>query len=229
MEPLFDGFGETYDEAMKKSIGFMGQNHDYYTSAKVAHILAALQRQLGDPRKLQVLDVGCGVGKTDRFLFPSLGGLTGVDVSPASIERARRENPRVGYAAYDGRTLPFADASFDAAFLICVLHHVRPEDRVALLSEVRRVLKPGGLLLVFEHNPFNPLTRLAVARCAFDRDAQLLSRRLSARLLEQADLAVIEKRYILVSPFKFRGADWIERQCRQAPLGAQYYVIGRKP
>ena len=229
MEPLFDGYGETYDEAMKKSIGFMGQNHDYYTAAKVAHLLDILRRRLGDPRNLRVLDIGCGVGKTDRFLAPDLGALTGVDVSPASIERARRENPQVRYEAYDGKTLPFAEASFDAAFLICVLHHVLPEDRVALLAEVRRVLKPGGLLLVFEHNPFNPLTRLAVARCAFDRDAQLLSRGLSARVLAEAGLSVFEKRYILVSPFAFKGAEWIERRFRQAPLGAQYYVGGRKP
>jgi SAM-dependent methyltransferase len=228
MEPLFDEYGETYDEAMKKSIGFMGQNHDYYTSAKAACILDVLQRRFGETRKLRVLDVGCGVGKTDRFLTPDLGELTGVDVSPASVERARRENPQVRYESYDGRTLPFAEASFDAAFLICVLHHVVPEERVALLSEASRTLKPGGALLVFEHNPFNPLTRLAVARCAFDRDARLLSRGLSVRLLEESNATVFEKRYILVSPFKFKGVDWIERQFRQAPLGAQYYVGGLK-
>ena len=94
-------------------------------------------------------------------------------------------------------------------------------------DDIRRL--DGGLLLVFEHNPFNPLTRLAVARCAFDRDAQLLSRGLSARVLAAAGLSVFEKRYILVSPFAFKGAEWIERRFRQAPLGAQYYVGGRKP
>jgi len=229
MEPLFDEYGETYDDAMKKSIGFMGQKHDYYTAAKAACILDVLRRRLGDPKKLQVLDVGCGVGKTDRFLFPDLGGLSGVDVSPASIERARRENPQVRYEPYDGKILPFADSSFDAAFLICVLHHVEPEARTSLLSETRRVLKPGGLLLVFEHNPFNPLTRLAVARCAFDRDAKLLARRLSVRLLEEAGASVFEKRYILVSPFDIKGLGWIERLFRQIPLGAQYYVAGKNP
>ncbi len=228
-EPLFDEYGETYDDAMKKSIGFMGQNHDYYTVAKVDRILDVIQRRLGDPRGRQVLDVGCGVGKTDRLLAPHVGSLTGVDVSSASVERARRENPTVHYESYDGRILPFQTESFDVAFVICVLHHVLPEDRPPLLTEMKRVLKPGGLLLVFEHNPFNPLTQLAVARCAFDRDAQLLSRRLSVRLLNESSLSVVEKRYMLFSPFKFNGSNWIEQQFQQVPLGAQYYVVGQNP
>ena len=228
-EPLFDEYGETYDDAMKKSIGFMGQNHDYYTVAKVDRILDVVQRRLGDPRSRQVLDVGCGVGKTDRLIAPHLGSLTGVDVSSASVDRARRENPQVRYEAYDGRILPFQNEAFDAAFVICVLHHVLPKDRIPLLTEIKRVLKPGGLLLVFEHNPYNPLTQLAVARCAFDRDAQLLTRRLSVRLLNESGLSVVEKRYILFSPFKFKGSNWIEQQGQQIPLGAQYYVAGQKP
>jgi ubiquinone/menaquinone biosynthesis C-methylase UbiE len=125
--------------------------------------------------------------------------------------------------------LPFKEASFDAAFLICVLHHVSPADRAGVLKDVFRVLKPGGVLLVFEHNPFNPLTRLAVSRCEFDRDAQLLPRRLAARLLEDAGVAVFEQRYILVFPFKIKGSRWVEHKCRRIPLGAQYYVAGEKP
>jgi len=93
---------------------------------------------------------------------------------------------------------------------------------------VRRTLIPGGLLMIFEHNPLNPLTRLAVARCEFDRDAQLLTRGLSARLLKQAGFTIAEKRFILVSPFAFKGSGCLERAFCQAPLGAQYYVVGQK-
>jgi SAM-dependent methyltransferase len=229
MKPTFDAYGESYDDVIKKSIGFMGQNHDYYTSAKADCILDVLQRRFGDTKKLQVLDVGCGVGKTDGFLAGNFAKLFGTDISSASIERARRENPQVQYEVYDGRTLPFANESFDAAFLICVLHHVVPAERDALLLEVRRVLKPGGVLFIFEHNPFNPLTRLAVARCEFDRDAQLLPCRLSAGLLKEAGFPVFEKRYILIFPFKVRGSRWVERWCQRIPVGAQYYMAGQKP
>ena len=229
MKPAFDEYGESYDGVVEKSISFMGQKHDYYMSVKADCIVDLLNRHPGDAQHLHVLDVGCGVGKTDGFLFPRVGTLTGIDVSPASVARARRENPKVHYEVYDGAALPFKDASFDAAFLICVLHHVPPAGRGGTLKEVFRILKPGGILLIFEHNPFNPLTRLAVSRCEFDRDAQLLPRRLSARLLEEAGASVFEQRYILVFPFKTRGSCWVENRCRRIPLGAQYYVAGQKP
>jgi SAM-dependent methyltransferase len=226
MKPAFDAYGESYDEVMKKSIGFMGQKHDYYTQAKADCLLENLKKRYGDTRTLRVLDVGCGVGKTDGFLSPDLGKLTGVDISSASIERARRENPEVHYEVYDGNSLPFEAGAFDAAFLICVLHHVAPEKRVALLREVRRTVRPGGAVFIFEHNPFHPLTRLVVARCEFDRDARLLSRRTAAELVRKAGFELLDSQYLLFLPFKtafLRGTEFLRRNI---PLGAQYFVAG---
>lgn len=224
--PLFDEYGKSYDEVMKKSIGFMGRGHDYYTRAKAGDLLESLRRLYGDTQNLHVLDVGCGVGKTDALLFPMLGKLCGVDISSASVERARKENPQVDYSVYDGKTLPYAEAAFDAAFMICVMHHVIPAERDALLREVRRVIRPGGAVYIFEHNPYHPLTRLAVARCEFDRDAQLLSRRTAETLIQQAELMLCDSRYILFLPFKVSlpvRADFLRRNL---PLGAQYMVAG---
>lgn len=226
MKPVFDAYGESYDDVMKKSIGFLGRQHDYYTRAKADCLLEHLTELYGDTGTLRVLDVGCGIGKTDSFLFPTLGKLCGVDVSASSVERARRENPQVDYAAYDGENLPFEDALFDAAFLICVMHHVEPAARVALLREVRRTLRPGGALFVFEHNPFHPLTRLAVARCEFDRAAQLLSRRTAANLLNEAGLIPRNSQYLLYLPFHVKGLRAPEVWRRKIPFGAQYFVSG---
>ena len=226
MKPTFDEYGESYDEVMKKSIGFMGHKHDYYTQAKADRLLGNLRKLYGETRTLRVLDVGCGIGKTDGFLAPHLGQLCGVDISSASIERAHRENPQVQYEVYDGRSLPFENASFDAAFLICVLHHVAPEERVALLREVRCTVRPGGAVFIFEHNPFHPLTRMAVARCEFDRDARLLSRRTAAELVREAGFSLLDSQYLLFLPFKapfLRGTDFLRRNI---PLGAQYFVAG---
>ena len=60
---------------------------------------------------------------------------------------------------------------------VCVYHHVEPGDRAPLTAEIRRVLKPGGMLAIIEHNPLNPVTRAVVKRIPLDRDAQLLSAR----------------------------------------------------
>ncbi len=226
MTPTFDKYDKSYDELVKKSIGFMGRKHDYYTQVKADCLLENLQKLYGETRTLRVLDVGCGIGKTDSFLSPSLEKLAGVDISSASIERARRENPMVHYEVYDGSILPFDSGLFDAAFLICVLHHVAPDERVALMREVRRTLRPGGAVFVFEHNPFHPLTRLAVARCEFDREARLLSMRTAEDTLLKAGFSLLDSQYILYLPFKLgnlRGTDSIRRNL---PFGAQYFVAG---
>ena len=225
MTPLFDEYGESYDDVMKKSIGFLGRQHDYYTRAKSDCLLDGLTKLYGNTKSLHVLDVGCGVGKTDTFLSPMVEKLCGVDVSGAAVERAQIENPQVEYKIYDGQTIPYKEAVFDAAFLICVLHHVAPEKRAGLLKEARRVVRPGGALFIFEHNPFHPLTRLAVARCEFDRDAQLLSRRTAAKLLAEAGLTLIEAQDILYLPFRI-GRLRLPDSWRRIPLGAQYVVFG---
>jgi hypothetical protein len=61
-----------------------------------------------------------------------------------------------------------------SALSFCVLHHVPPTQWVGFLCEMRRVVRPDGLVCLIEHDPLNPLTKLVVARCEFDRDAVLL-------------------------------------------------------
>src|SRR5262249_59211928 len=103
------------------------------------------------------------------------------------VERATERNPWAIYSAYDtGEPLPYDEGSFDVAFAICVFHHVPPLERPALTAEMARVTRPGGLVAIFEHNPWNPLTRKAVRDCPFDEDAVLLSRPNARRLLDGA-------------------------------------------
>jgi SAM-dependent methyltransferase len=120
--------------------------------------------------------------------------------------------------------LPYDSGSFDVAFAVCVLHHVDPAARRQFTAELARVTRPGGLTVVFEHNPFNPLTRLAVARCEFDEGVELLRRRELQRLLAPA-LREVESRYLLFVPWR---AERLERALGGVPLGAQYYVASTR-
>jgi SAM-dependent methyltransferase len=223
VERDFDRYGETYEQAVDSAIAFAGQEHDFYLEAKARRLLELTRRHLGAGRP-RALDVGCGVGLVDRHLSPRLE-LHGVDVSPAMVERAQAANPDVSYRVYDGRRLPFADGEFDVAFAICVLHHVDPTERGPLLAEMARVTRPGGLTLVFEHNPLNPLTRRVVRNCAFDEGVQLLGRGELERLARAAGLRVVDSEYLLFVPWR---ADALERALRRLPLGAQYVVAARK-
>jgi SAM-dependent methyltransferase len=113
------------------------------------HVLQALETRLHDAGagEGRLLDVGCGDGALAARLAGQGALVTGVDPSPAAIERARAARPDINWVllAGDGR-LPAPDASFDVVTCVHVLEHVA--DTQALMSEVRRVLVTGGLLLV---------------------------------------------------------------------------------
>ncbi len=224
----FDAYADTYLSAVEGSIAFSNVELDFFSRRKALAILDLARRRLGDPRDLRMLDVGCGVGITDRFLVSGVGALAGVDTSAEAVSRAARAHPSVDYRAYDGDRIPFEDSSMDLAFAICVFHHVAPGDRAHLAAEMRRVLRPGGLAVVFEHNPLNPLTRLAVSRCEFDEDAILLTRGESTRMLESAGMRALERRYVIFFTFDRPRAARLESALGWLPAGAQHYVAAAR-
>ena len=96
---------------------------------------------------------------------------------------------------------------------------------VGFLREMRRVVRPGGLVCLIEHNPLNPLTRLAVARCEFDRDAALL--RSGKRGADGGcRIAPDRSQYFVLLPWATPFMRRIERGLRNLPFGAQYVACG---
>ena len=115
--------------------------NDYARNAAFVHGMAGgvvewLNAQPGE----SILDLGCGDGQLTQRLLAAGARVTGLDLSPEMLEaaRARGVDAREGSA----EALPFADRSFDAVFSNAVLHWVR--NQKAMMTEVRRVLKPGG-------------------------------------------------------------------------------------
>ena len=223
MPAEFDRVGDRYEELVDRSIAFSGRRHSFFLEAKARALLGMIVRRVAVPREVRALDVGCGNGMLHDFLG-ELGSLDAVDPSEALVAEARKRHPGVRYAAADGTELPFADGAFDVAFAVCVLHHVETARRSNFVGELVRVTRPGGLVVVFEHNPLNPLTRLAVSRCAFDEDAALLGRRATGGLLRAAGARPVEGRYILFFPWGGRPFAAAERVLAPVPVGAQYYV-----
>jgi SAM-dependent methyltransferase len=227
--PEFDRYSESYRDAVEESISFVGADLNFFTRAKAEALLELVADRLGPPGRLAMLDVGCGPGETDRFLDGRVGRLAGVDVASGMLERARSRNRSVEYRWFAaGEAIPFGDAEFDVCFAVCVLHHVPPADRGALLGQMRRVCRPGGLIVLFEHNPLNPLTRRAVKGCEFDRDAELLSRRRAIDLLRAAGLSGPRSRYIVFFTRESRLLRGIERRLGWLPLGAQYVAFAQR-
>ena len=101
----------------------------------------------------KALDVGCGVGQVVQRLIDAGHEVHGVEVSGPNIEKARRISDRC--QLYDGRTLPYGEASFDSVGALNVLEHV--EEPEAFLAEMVRVVKPSGKVVVSSPNFFRAL------------------------------------------------------------------------
>ena len=227
MAQLFDEYRSTYNDTVQDSIGFSGLKHDFFLQAKADLLARLVQERLGGAGSVRALDIGCGVGALHPFLKPLLPDLAGCDISHESIARARQNNGWVSYAAYDGPALPYADAGFDLAFAVCVVHHVPPLEWAAFFTEMKRVLRPGGIACVIEHNPFNPLTRLAVLRCPFDADAVLVRPSRAEALFRKQGFSSIASEHFLLFPTARPVFRSIERRLSSVPLGAQYACSAR--
>jgi ubiquinone/menaquinone biosynthesis C-methylase UbiE len=100
----------------------------------------------------RALDLGCGDGAfTGELIAAGAGAVTGADVADAALRRARGRHPGLALqrVPFDG-PLPFGDGSFDVVWASEVIEHIA--DTAQFLSEIRRVLAPGGRLLVTTPN-----------------------------------------------------------------------------
>jgi ubiquinone/menaquinone biosynthesis C-methylase UbiE len=101
-------------------------------------------------RHMAVAEIGCGPGRGTMYLAALGIDVTAVDISAASLARARKRAPKAGFVRATAMTLPFSDAYFDAVVADGVIHHT-PDARGAF-AESARVLRPGGYLYLGLYN-----------------------------------------------------------------------------
>ena len=158
---------------------------------------AGCREWLGELSRGRVLEVAVGTGRSLPF-YPDGVRLTGVDLSPRMLARARRRGAELGLDVElreaDAEQLPFADDSFDT--VVCALSLCNIPDRERAVSQMRRVLAPSGSLLLLDHVASTwPPVRAAqwlVERVTIRTAGEHFTRR-SLPLVEAAGFTVVER------------------------------------
>jgi ubiquinone/menaquinone biosynthesis C-methylase UbiE len=120
------------------------------------------------------------------------------------------------------------DNSFDIVFSACVFHHIAHEEHVKWLIELKRITRPGGILVIYEHNPLNPLTVNAVNNCPIDVNARLIRGTSMKRRVTDAGWRNPFVDYKLFFPALLSFCRPIERYFSKCCLGAQWRLIAKK-
>jgi SAM-dependent methyltransferase len=219
-EAEFDEFADTYADIISQGTSFFDPDHSYFPRLR-ANIL----KRFAGPKVDAVLDFGCGIGLgigALREAFPN-ARIVGCDPSRRSLAAAQSREPNCEFLELNALQ---PTQEFDVITAASVFHHIEPSDRKDALRYCYERLKPGGRLFVFEHNPFNPITRRIVSNCPVDKGAILLTRKETIIRLRAARFTIDAKGYFLFFPRILAFLRPLEGSVRWLPLGGQYFVVG---
>ncbi len=219
----FDQFSGRYRELLDRNISISGEKSEYFAAYKARFIAT----RVAPKPDCRILDYGCGVGLVCGQLQERLprARIDGYDVSRACLERIDAKLRVKGTYTDEAREL---GRDYDVVILANVMHHVGLEARFGTIAKAREYLGAKGRLVVFEHNPANPLTRRAVESCPFDEDAVLLPPRETVLYFQRLGFSGTRVDYIVFFPHFLGWLRPLEPFLRWCPLGAQYVVMGSK-
>lgn len=218
----FDGVAANYEQLIDENIRITGESSGYFANYKARYIA----REIAPAAGTRLLDYGCGIGLLSKCLIRNMPRVhvDGFDPSPESLGRVAKDLRAQG--VFTAKEIELGKC-YDVIVISNVLHHVKPAERLELIERVSARLADDGKLVIFEHNPYNPVTRWAVSQCSFDVGAILLPPSETLGYLKAAGLCVC-RHYIVFFPRFLRWLRPLEPYLRMLPMGAQYVASGRR-
>ena len=226
----FDEFSINYENQIKSAVSISGEDPEYFQEYKVKDLKNTVNR-MNLPYST-IFDFGCGVGgslgQLNKFFPTSV--ITGGDVSRRSLLKAKSRYKcadNIKFLEIDGGVnLP--TSSQDIVFSACVFHHIEPKDHIFWIQELVRVLKPGGILFIYEHNPYNPVTTYVVKNCPLDINAILIKPKTFRSYLRGFNVSKVRVGYKVFFPKFLKSFRSLEDSLKIIPLGAQYCILAIK-
>ncbi len=225
----FDSYADTYYEVHEQNIKLTGESPEYFAEYKIADLAQHLSKV--QTAASRITDFGSGIGSSIPYFRKYLPGarLSCVDVSARSAELAQSRFPgNETFVLIEGDRIPIEDSSQDVVFSACVFHHIEHNRHELWLRELLRIVRPGGLLAIYEHNPLNPLTVRAVNTCPLDQNAQLIASRRLRHVCSRAGWSNVRIDYRVFFPSALSRLRWLEPKMGWLCLGAQYRLIATR-
>ena len=161
-EANFDEIATAYDESMPAHV--IG----HYLDKRVRFVLDNCRGGRG-------LDVGCGTGVLAQRLADAGYAMSGAEPSQGMLDVLAERAPGVEAVRAYGNELPYEDDAFDLVYCVATMHHIaEPAMVAATLAEMVRVTRPGGDVLVWDHNPRNPYWKHLMAKVPQDDGTERL-------------------------------------------------------
>ena len=225
-EENFDLIAREYDHALPAHVV------EHYLAKRVRYIVENCPPG-------EALDVGCGTGALAGRLSRSGFTVTGLDPSQGMLDVMAEAEPSVRSVRGDGAELPFDDQSFDLTLTVAALHHIADPDAVhKTLTEMVRVTREGGRIVIWDHNPRNPYWKSLMGRVPQDDGSERLVPEAEiqagldvggAQILSSRQLGLVPD---FVPPAMLGAAAALERLAERAPLArrlcAHNVVLARR-
>ncbi|MBA3450863.1 MAG: methyltransferase domain-containing protein [Chloroflexia bacterium] len=161
----FDAVAGIYDEV------FAAHIREHYLQRRADYVL----RHLPDAAGASALDVGAGTGLLAERLHDLGLEVTALDPFARMLEQLRQRRPEIATVVTPGHELPYRDDTFALTYSVAVMHHIADPELVRrTLAEMVRVTRPGGRILIWDHNPLNPYWPLLMRRVPQDSGAERL-------------------------------------------------------
>ena len=160
----FDAIAGIYDSV------FPGHIIEHYLHRRANYVLRYAARE-----GQTALDVGAGTGLLAERLHDSGLGVVALDPFPQMLGQLQQRRPDIQTVVAHGDAIPFPDDAFDLTYSVAVMHHIAEPRLVRrTLAEMVRVTRPGGRILVWDHNPLNHYWSLLMRRVPQDNGAERL-------------------------------------------------------